>query len=106
MTARFVPRMEILPPAQQHLWPALRGMAEHGFVLYGGTAIALQLGHRASVDFDFFANRPLDKETLRVSCPCLATATVLQDGANAWTLLVGDTSASAVSRLRRMTITF
>lgn len=96
MTARLVPRMEILPPAQQHLWPALRGMVEHGFVLYGGTAIALQLGHRTSVDFDFFANRPLDKEALRVSYPWLATATTLQDGANAWTLLVRDTSGEEV----------
>ncbi len=25
-----------------------------GFVLYGGTAIALRLAHRPSVDFDFF----------------------------------------------------
>ncbi|MGM0425440.1 MAG: nucleotidyl transferase AbiEii/AbiGii toxin family protein [Thermodesulfobacteriota bacterium] len=26
------------------------------FVLYGGTAIALHLGHRSSVDFDFFSS--------------------------------------------------
>lgn len=31
-----------------------------GFALYGGTAIALRLGHRTSVDFDFFNDRPLD----------------------------------------------
>ncbi|WP_373321508.1 nucleotidyl transferase AbiEii/AbiGii toxin family protein [Rivihabitans pingtungensis] len=33
-----------------------------GFVLYGGTAIALRLGHRESVDFDFFSDRPLDRD--------------------------------------------
>ncbi len=67
--------MEILPPAQLRLWPELSGLAERGFVLYDGTAIALQLGHRASVDFDFFANHPLDKEALRAAFPWLATAT-------------------------------
>jgi hypothetical protein len=32
----------------------LGDIAEH-FVLYGGTGLALRLGHRASVDFDFFS---------------------------------------------------
>lgn len=96
MTAILVPRMEILPPAQQRLWPMLRGLDDLGFVLYGGTAIALQLGHRASVDFDFFANRPLDKEALRAAFPWLASATVLQDGTNAWTLLVRDAAGAEV----------
>lgn len=96
MTASFAPLMEILPPAQQRLWPALRGMAESGFVLYGGTAIALQLGHRASVDFDFFANRPLDKEALRAAYPWLSAATVLQDDVNVWTLLVRDVAGEEV----------
>ena len=27
---------------------------EYGFYLAGGTAVALQLGHRDSIDFDFF----------------------------------------------------
>lgn len=31
-----------------------------GFYLAGGTALALQLGHRRSVDFDFFAPDPFD----------------------------------------------
>lgn len=59
MTRVFTPRMEILPPAQQRLWPELQPAAELGFALYGGTAIALRLGHRASVDFDFFPKNRL-----------------------------------------------
>lgn len=55
MTHTFTPRLDVLPPAQQALWPRLRAAAGLGFVLYGGTAIALRLGHRASVDFDFFS---------------------------------------------------
>ncbi len=31
-----------------------------GFNLAGGTALALQIGHRLSVDLDFFGNRPFD----------------------------------------------
>ena len=50
----FQPNLEILPKSQQQLWQQLKPVSELGFVLYGGTAIALQLGHRQSIDFDFF----------------------------------------------------
>ena len=53
MIRTFTPCLEILPVAQRLLWPALRPAPRMGFVLYGGTAIALRLGHRASIDFDF-----------------------------------------------------
>lgn len=48
-------------------------------MLYGGTAIALRLGHRISVDFDFFCERPLDRERLWAVFPFLARSLVLQD---------------------------
>jgi Nucleotidyl transferase AbiEii toxin, Type IV TA system len=54
MSAVFSPRLDILPDAQRRLWPELAQTPED-FTLYGGTAIALRLGHRQSVDFDFFA---------------------------------------------------
>ena len=53
MTANFTPRLDILPPSQRRLWDELSAVPVE-FVLYGGTAIALHLGHRESVDFDFF----------------------------------------------------
>lgn len=34
-------------------------VAKHGFYLAGGTAVALQLGHRRSVDLDWFTQDPL-----------------------------------------------
>lgn len=71
--------MDILPPAQIALWPELRAAADLGFVLYGGTAVALRLGHRQSVDFDFFTERPLDRAELRDAFPFLADSQVLQD---------------------------
>ncbi len=36
-----------------------------GFYLAGGTAIALQLGHRQSVDFDLFRNHPIESKLLQ-----------------------------------------
>ena len=65
----FEPRLEILPRAQREIWASLRAAGEAGFVLYGGTAIALQLGHRTSVDFDFFAAEQLDKNVVRTAVP-------------------------------------
>ena len=47
------PQVSIMPPAQAAVWPTLGDIPDH-FVLYGGTGLALRLGHRASVDFDFF----------------------------------------------------
>lgn len=45
---------DILPKNQQDIYPYLCPLKKKGFILFGGTAIALQLGHRVSVDFDFF----------------------------------------------------
>jgi hypothetical protein len=78
MTAIFTPQREVLPAAQQKLWPELAPAASLGFVLYGGTAIALRLGHRTSVDFDFFSSQPLDQNALATALPFTRTATALQ----------------------------
>jgi hypothetical protein len=53
MKQDFAPRLDIVPPPQRRLWDELAAVPA-AFVLYGGTAVALQLGHRTSVDFDFF----------------------------------------------------
>jgi hypothetical protein len=58
----FVPRFSILPDEQKKIWKKLQPSIGLGFTLYGGTAIALQLGHRCSVDFDFFSHLPIDEE--------------------------------------------
>lgn len=78
----FKPRLDILPATQRLLWPKLRPVPALGFVLYGGTAIALRLGHRQSVDFDFFSSRPVDRAALRQALPFLRTSTVRQDNGN------------------------
>jgi hypothetical protein len=85
---RFTPRLDILPPAQRDIWPQLGPSRDLGFVLYGGTAIALRLGHRQSVDFDFFSDRPVDKDALVVAFDFLKHGTVLQDQPDSFTFLV------------------
>lgn len=43
---------QILNDKQIKLLPAIKNISNHGFGMIGGTAIALQLGHRQSIDFD------------------------------------------------------
>ena len=88
MTRTFKPSTDVLPAAQKRLWPQLRAAPELGLVLYGGTAIALYLGHRSSVDFDFFTDKPLNRGALLTSFPFLERSTVLQDQPETFTVLV------------------
>lgn len=86
----LTPRLDILPPAQRSLWPHLVQVPDH-FVLYGGTAIALRLGHRQSVDFDFFSNVELNeerKDKLLREIPWLDGASVLQHDKDTLTISV------------------
>jgi Nucleotidyl transferase AbiEii toxin, Type IV TA system len=77
MTTKFTPRLDILPAPQRRLWDELSAVPEE-FVLYGGTALALHLGHRESLDFDFFADKPLDPTRLVPAIPFLVGAIVTQ----------------------------
>ena len=90
MIDRFTPRLERLPNPQKRLWLELRPASNLGFVLYGGTAIALRLGHRPSVDFDFFSDRRLDKVALQKALPFIKRSSVIQDQPDTFTALVPD----------------
>ena len=83
----FTPRLDTLPAAQRALWPELAAIPP-GFVLYGGTALALRLAHRVSVDFDFFSHDPLDHRELDSKVAFLRSAETLQESANTRTVLV------------------
>ena len=87
MTADFTPRLDILPPPQRRLWDELAAVPAE-FVLYGDTALALHLGHRQSVDFDFFGNRPLDPALLVPAVAFLAGAIVTQRAPNTFSCTV------------------
>jgi hypothetical protein len=90
----FSPHLEILPESQLRLWPKLRPIAGLGFALYGGTAIALRLGHRTSIDFDFFTDRALDRASLEKPLPFLGRAQVLQESPDTLTVLVASDAAN------------
>lgn len=83
----FEPHWEVLPPEQREIWPQLVASFSMGFVLYGGTAVALRLGHRTSVDFDFFTEKPLDHENLERGFPFLGRSRILQDRKDTLTVL-------------------
>jgi hypothetical protein len=83
----FAPRIEILPAAQRRLWPDLAAPPSR-FTLYGGTAVALWLGHRQSVDFDFFSPEPLDGFDPTLGIPYLQGATVTQREPNTLSCIV------------------
>jgi hypothetical protein len=87
MTSKIHPRLDILPPAQRHLWDELGAVPGH-FVLYGGTALALHLGHRQSEDFDFFADRDIDPDALYRATPFLRASRITQQEPNTLTCLV------------------
>jgi len=79
MPQRLDPKFDVLPAGQQQIWNVLAAAPHLGFVLYGGTAIALHLGHRRSIDFDFFRSAPLDKNQISAEFAFVKGAAVLQD---------------------------
>lgn len=70
------------PTAQQEIWSQLRPAPNLSFVLYGGTAVALHLGHRVSVDFAFFKAEPLDKRKIEASFGFICRARTIQEDEN------------------------
>jgi Nucleotidyl transferase AbiEii toxin, Type IV TA system len=83
----FCPKLDILPAAQRLIWEELNQIPS-SFVLYGGTAMALRLGHRQSVDFDFFSNERFEPSNLLWSLGSLREARVDQRGDNTLSLVV------------------
>lgn len=54
---------EVLTAQQGELLPLLRVFSKK-FYLVGGTAIALQIGHRRSIDFDLFTKKALGAQAI------------------------------------------
>lgn len=55
---------EIFNKNQAELFPQLGFLTKEGFYLAGGTGLALQLGHRTSVDFDFYIRKHFEQSDL------------------------------------------
>jgi len=91
--------LECVPERAQKLaaklFPALQ---EFGFVLAGGTGLALQLGHRISVDFDLFTS-PDEYPTLLLDRirGAAGTTQVIQDKRDTLDVLLDDVKCSFFS---------
>ncbi len=83
----FTPKLDILPPSQRRVWAELAQIPE-GFTLYGGTAVALHLGHRQSIDFDFFGWQKFAPLDLAGEIEVLKGGVVLQSEPNTLTMLI------------------
>jgi hypothetical protein len=85
--SEFEPHGGALPAAQRELWPHLAPSIKMGLVLYGGTAVALRLGHRTSVDFDFFTEHPLDQAEIERVFDFVKQSRVIQQQKNTLSVL-------------------
>lgn len=85
--ADFQPNLSTLQEPQRILWEELSAVPDE-FVLCGGTAVALHLGHRESFDFDLFGSEEFDPDTLYNSMPFLQGSEVVQKAASTLTCLV------------------
>lgn len=55
---------KVLNKDQQEIVKQLKLPKEESFYLAGGTALALQIGHRTSIDFDFYTQKHFDSAQL------------------------------------------
>lgn len=87
MSTDFAPKLSILGEQQRRLWPDLK-LVPHDFALCDGTAFALQLGHRSSIDFDFVSLRTFDPDALYLNTPFLQPSRTIQKSANTLSCVV------------------
>lgn len=78
---------KVLDPPQQEIWPLLNQIPEN-YILYGGTAVSLRLGHRKSIDFDFFTSETFLPDDLFREVNFLKNGVKIQEKPNCLTVLV------------------
>jgi hypothetical protein len=78
---------DILSTEQEDILPDIQDINKN-FFLVGGTAIALHLGHRKSIDFDFFSDQEFDMDSLKNQLrKNLSFDKILIDKANEFTFI-------------------
>ena len=92
----FSTKLNMLPASQRALWKELKATPKH-FVLYGGTALALRLGHRVSEDFDFFTNATFESQDLLERIPYLRDGRVTLLSENTLTVVLDRNGPVSVS---------
>lgn len=85
--------LNILDEQRQVLLPHLTFLKEMGFYLAGGTALALQIGHRTSVDFDFYNPQGFEPKIIIESLN-QQILTIIQESEDTLALRVNDVELS------------
>lgn len=91
---------KVLPPGSVRVLNVLEGMSDpalSGWVLAGGTGLALQMGHRVSADFDFFRTDDMDVRRLADALSDAGSCETLQDGLDTRTVLLDGVKLSFFS---------
>lgn len=81
-------RLEALDNNTRSVWDACAFLQD--FYLAGGTALALQIGHRKSVDLDFFSSEPIKKTLLKTIEEKFAKIAPLVKSKDELTILIND----------------
>lgn len=81
--------LDILDSARKELLDRLTPLSS-GFVMGGGTALALQLAHRKSFDFDFFSQSPIPKNFLNKLSSSIQVENIVVDTADELTIFTKD----------------
>ena len=82
--------LDILNSNQQALLPLVKQFSKN-YYLVGGTAIALQIGHRRSIDFDLFTTKSVNKLKIKAAFqPDWAIHRVIWEDFNQLHLIVND----------------
>lgn len=81
--------LEILDPKRLDVFNSLSGFKRYG-VLGGGTAIALQIKHRKSYDFDIFLEQSIPEELVSNVKSLFPTFQILREETNQFDFVVQD----------------
>jgi len=88
---------EVLSQKQKDLLPFIASFSDH-FGLIGGTAVALQLGHRRSIDFDLATFSQLETDRIRGKIgDKYKVDSVLIDETNEYTLVIAGVKITFLS---------
>lgn len=78
MTKTFNEHSHIFSKPQDKLWKDLAEQLPDHWILYGDTALALRMGHRYSLDFEFKSARQFNPAHLGETMPFLQGAKILE----------------------------
>ena len=94
---------ETIEPATLELLRSILSISElNSTRLVGGTSLALQLGHRKSVDLDFFGKIPYNTQELSGILSSVGNVKILQDSKNIHIFLINGVKVDSFMALKSL----